>query len=148
MTLYEALASTRDGRRGLAAARLRYRVKGLLHRALASSGMSQSDVAKALGLGKSAVSQVFSCSGNLRVNTVAEYLDAMGFEVNLELVPAGTARKKAVQLRSIPVTKATPSVVDMYADAWRTIGPMMVGTGSFGYEPVSQDAVEFSRVAS
>jgi hypothetical protein len=42
---------------------------------------------------RSAANQVFRGSGNVRVNTVAEYLDAMGFELVVDIAPTGTARE-------------------------------------------------------
>lgn len=101
MTLYEGLAATPSGTRALAAARLRYRVVGALYSALKSAGLNQSQVAKTLGVRRSAANQVFRSDGNLRINTVAEYLDAMGFELSLAVVPAGTAREQAQTWRTL-----------------------------------------------
>ncbi|MBA3019699.1 MAG: helix-turn-helix domain-containing protein [Propionicimonas sp.] len=95
MSLYEAITQTRGGQRHLAKARLRYRVLSLLHEALAKSGLNQTELAEAAEVGKSAVSQAFAGNGNLRVDTVAAYLDALGFELGLRLEPAGTARADA-----------------------------------------------------
>lgn len=103
MALYDALSRTAEGRRHLAEARLRYRVLTLLHDALERSGMSQSDVAARVGLSKSAASQVFSGNGNLRINTIGAYLDAMGCELKLSLVDAGTARAEATDWLTGPV---------------------------------------------
>lgn len=93
MTLYDKLDNTAEGRSALAAARLRYRVLSVLNDALEASGMTQSAVAKKLKVRRSAANQVFRGSGNLRVNTVAEYLEAMGFELTLAIDPIGTARE-------------------------------------------------------
>lgn len=106
MSLYERLSSTSSGARALAAARLRYRVLDLLHEGLEASGLTQADVAERLGVRRSAANQVFRGTGNLRVNTVAEYLDAMGRELKLEVVLAGTARGEAQAWRTLATTVA------------------------------------------
>lgn len=117
MSLYDAISRVAGGRRHLAEARLRYRVLGLLHEALERAGMTQSELAEKAGLGKSAVSQVFGGNGNLRVNTIAAYLDAMDCELKLDLVEAGTARAEATewetptaQQRAFALTSATESL--------------------------------------
>ena len=94
MGLYEQLEAQPGGRRKLAAARLRERILGLLHSALRNSGMTQAELAEALNVRRSAVNQVFRGEGNLRVNTIAEYLDTLGYELRVEVVPAGTARER------------------------------------------------------
>jgi transcriptional regulator with XRE-family HTH domain len=91
-TLYEEVHNAPGGRRALASARLRYRVLSVLSEALEASGATQSAVADRLKVRRSAANQVFRGSGNLRVNTLAEYLDAMGFELTLAIAPSGTAR--------------------------------------------------------
>ncbi|MGW4412627.1 helix-turn-helix domain-containing protein [Nonomuraea sp. NPDC004702] len=78
----------------------------LLHKALESSGLTQSDLAKKLGYRRSAVNQVFRGDGNVRIETLAEYLHEMGFELDAHLVPAGEhraafERKKAASVRLI-----------------------------------------------
>lgn len=95
MGLLDKIAASPRGRREVAAARLRYEVLVHLHRALEHSGMTQSELANALGVSKGAVSQVLSGDGNLQVNTVAAYAAAMGQELRLELAPAGTAGPRA-----------------------------------------------------
>lgn len=95
MTVYERFAATDDGQRRLAGARLRYRVLETLHDALARSGKTKADVSRALGIRKSAVGAVFSGDGNLRVNTIADYLYAMGCELQVAIVPTGASREVA-----------------------------------------------------
>jgi transcriptional regulator with XRE-family HTH domain len=97
--LYEQLAANDRGRMELASARLRYEVLGVLHKALEVSGMSQSDLARRLNLRRSAVNQVFRGDGNVRISTLAEYLYAMGFELDLRLVQAGEPRRAALEGR-------------------------------------------------
>jgi hypothetical protein len=42
------------------------------------------------------------------VNTVAEYLDAMGFELSVSVVPAGTARDRAQQWKKLDTVTRQP----------------------------------------
>lgn len=100
-TLYDRMAGTVDGGRYLAAARLRYDVLGLLHKALTASGVNQTDLAKRLGVRKSAVNGVLRGDGNLRLNTMAEYLHELGFEADVHLVPAGEHRRATREDRAV-----------------------------------------------
>ncbi|MBS2963094.1 helix-turn-helix transcriptional regulator [Actinocrinis puniceicyclus] len=100
-SLYDRLARTEDGSRHLAAARLRHEVLKLVHRAQRASGLNQVQLAKKLGVRKSAVNQVLRGDGNLRINTLAEYLHATGFEMTVELVPAGQPREHVLLRRTL-----------------------------------------------
>ncbi|KAA1423396.1 helix-turn-helix transcriptional regulator [Mumia zhuanghuii] len=97
MSLYEQFEAIPDNARRLAAARLRYRALEVLHEALEQSGTTKAALAKTLGVGKSAVGQTLNGDGNIRLNTLADYLHALGQEVSLDLVPAGTARLQATR---------------------------------------------------
>jgi hypothetical protein len=115
MSLYERVAARPGGERALATARLRRAVLVMLHRALTVSGLdSQADLAKRLRVRRSAVNQVFRGDGNVRINTLAEYLHAMGFEAELTLVKAGEMRAAALENRSpvpfLPSWSASTSV--------------------------------------
>lgn len=101
MNLHDRLAQSHEGRRALAAARLRYSVLKGLTKALRESGISQSELASRLGIRRSAVNAVFKGTGNVRVNTVAEYLDMMGFEATLMVSPTGAARSRTQEWRKI-----------------------------------------------
>ncbi|MEV5573883.1 helix-turn-helix transcriptional regulator [Spirillospora sp. NPDC052269] len=98
--LYERLARTPEGRRELAAARLRRGALNLLHRSLKASGLTQAEVAKRLGIRRSAVNQVLRGDGNVRIDTLAEYLHTMGYEATLTLVEAGKPRQAALHGRA------------------------------------------------
>ncbi|MFF0445053.1 helix-turn-helix domain-containing protein [Streptomyces sp. NPDC004609] len=97
--LYERLAATDEGARALAAARLRYEALATIHESLEESGVTQTELARRLGIRKSAVNQVVHGDGNMRVSTLADYLHALGFEISLNRVKAGTARKQVVANR-------------------------------------------------
>ncbi|GII61895.1 hypothetical protein Skr01_19800 [Sphaerisporangium krabiense] len=119
--LYDRFAATVRGARALAAARLRHEVLATLHQALQLCGLSQSEVAEELGLRRSAVNQVFRGDGNVRINTLADYLHAMGFEADVRLVRAGEPRSATVQQRAV-----RPATRD-----WRVRVPQATASGVF-----------------
>ncbi|MGW5610157.1 helix-turn-helix domain-containing protein [Streptomyces sp. NPDC003753] len=100
-SLYERMAQSERGARHLASARLRHEVLRKLHLALESSGINQNRLAEILRIRKSAVSQTLRGDGNLRIKTLAEYLHAMGYELDLRLVEAGEPRKAALEEREV-----------------------------------------------
>ncbi|MEU0115519.1 helix-turn-helix transcriptional regulator [Streptomyces bobili] len=100
-SLYDRFASSDDGAQLLAATRLRREALRILHRALEASGLTQSQLAERLHVRKSAVSQVFRGDGNLRVTTMANYLSAMGYELDIRLVKAGEPRKAVLEGREM-----------------------------------------------
>ncbi|MEU6336313.1 helix-turn-helix transcriptional regulator [Streptomyces cellulosae] len=105
-SLYERFASSEDGGQLLATTRLRREVLRILHRALEASGLTQSQLAERLHVRKSAVSQVFRGDGNLRINTLAQYLAAMGYELDLRVVEAGEPRNAILEGREmVPALK-------------------------------------------
>lgn len=105
-SLYDRFASSEDGGQLLAAARLRREVLRILHRALEASGLTQSQLAERLQIRKSAVSQVFRGDGNLRVTTLAVYLNTMGYELDIRAVEAGEPRKAVLEGREmVPALK-------------------------------------------
>lgn len=91
MSLRDLAARLPGGTRMFASARLRRDVVDLLNEALRGSGMTQAELARALRKSRSAVNQVLSGDGNLRVDTIAEYLDAMSQELVLSLRRVGPA---------------------------------------------------------
>lgn len=92
MTLSNLLSSTPEGRRALAAAKLRGDVLEMLHDALETAGVTRVALATKLGRGKAAVTNVLTGDGNLRVNTIAEYLDAMDMELHIAARPSAAVR--------------------------------------------------------
>lgn len=99
-TLYDRVAAKRGGKAALAAARLRREMLASLHEAFQASGLNtQSEIARRLGVRRSAVNQVFRGDGNLRINTLAEYLYTLGFELDVMLVPAGEPRRAELEGR-------------------------------------------------
>lgn len=122
MSLYSNFSAQREGEDLLAAARLRYRILTVLHQALTESGITKAELARRLGVRRSAVGNVFRGDGNLRVNTIAEYLSAMDRELAIDAVERGTARRE----------------IETSADAMVVSIPDIVGRG--GHKPGSDDA--------
>jgi transcriptional regulator with XRE-family HTH domain len=128
MSLYDRVLARRDGERALAIARLKRAVLATLHEAFSMSGIStQSDLARSLQVRRSAVNQVFNGDGNVRISTLAEYLNAMGYELDVRLVRSGEPRAAALEGRApratvcntsssapvrLSVAAGTPSVAD------------------------------------
>ncbi|GAA1855988.1 helix-turn-helix domain-containing protein [Actinomadura bangladeshensis] len=110
MSLYDRIAAKPGGESDLAKARLRYEVLGALQRAFTLSQTSQADLARKLRVRRSAVNGVVRGDGNVRINTLAEYLFEMGFELNIELVEAGEPYRAES-------SGTGPAVAD---DAWQT----------------------------
>jgi transcriptional regulator with XRE-family HTH domain len=110
MTSYETFASDEDGQRRLAKSRLRHSVLTTLHEALASAKLTKTEVASRLGVRKSAVGQVFGGDGNVRINTLADYLFAMGLELDIHAVPVGELRKRVERggPKVVPIAAARP----------------------------------------
>ena len=82
-SLYEEVAASPTGARDLAAARGALRVAQLLQVAKQRSGLTSRALADRLGVGESRVSQVLNGDGNLHIATVARFLHAMGYELQL-----------------------------------------------------------------
>lgn len=95
MSLYSSFSAKKDGQKLLASARLRYRILSVLHQALEESGLTKTDLAKRLNIRRSAVGNVFKGDGNLRINTLAEYLIAMDRELVVSVVDRGVPRQLA-----------------------------------------------------
>src|ERR1022692_2614934 len=112
--LYGRIAERDEGQIALARARLRYAALSVMHKALDASSLSQSDLARRLRIRRSAVNQVFRGDGNVQVSTLAEYLYAMGFELNLDLVHAGEPRHAALEDRPIVPAFSSTNVVTKF----------------------------------
>ncbi|MFH8464662.1 helix-turn-helix domain-containing protein [Streptomyces sp. NPDC017991] len=131
--LYDRFASSEDGGRLLAAARLRREVLRVLYRTLSACGVSQTELASRLRIRKSAVNQVFNGDGNLRVNTLANYLSVLGYEVELRVVPAGEPRKAIVEGREmIPAFDREWTKVEAFPDTSCDEGEQADLSGAFG----------------
>lgn len=97
-------------------ARLRGRVIALLDSALERSGKTQVDLAKALGVRKSAVNQVLRGNGNVQMDTLAEYLGEMGFEADIVVAKLGEFRSARAERRSPRLEELTIADQDRRSD--------------------------------
>lgn len=70
---------------GMAGPRLAIRVAELLRLAHSQSGLSQREMAEALGVGEARVSQILNGDGNLHIATVARAFAAMGCHAELKV---------------------------------------------------------------
>jgi transcriptional regulator with XRE-family HTH domain len=84
----------------MAAADLATSAVALVERALNLTGVQQKELARRLGITEGAVSQTLSGDGNMRLSTLAKYLRALGYKI--QLTP------KSV-LESSPALLAAPS---------------------------------------
>lgn len=144
--LYERIAAEPGGLRSLASARLRRRVLVLLHKALEHSQMNQSDLAKKLGYRRSAVNQVFRGDGNVRIETLAEYLHEMGYELDLQLVNAGEPRRALSERRPVDhinmeASTYQPQALFSFAGAVNAASVLHVGQGSAASHSVGVQVV-------
>lgn len=87
MNLIKRIEEMKHGKRMLASSRFRRQVLQALDQALEQSGMTQTDLAKKLELSRSAVSQVFNGDGNLRAETISDYLFELGVHAEFLLIP-------------------------------------------------------------
>lgn len=146
MTLFDRLTATTEGKRQMAAAGLRYEALKQLNRALLSSGMTQADLARALGVRKSAVSAVFKGNGNLHLNTFAEYMAAMGEEVHLNCAALG-AEEDARQRRLREKRAADDVRLDAKVTLVSFVGLSPAPTGK-SWEPTSYGASDLTHVSA
>lgn len=103
----EALYEARE----MGAARLTNDVAGILHLAMAHTGLSQADLARRMGVGESRVSQILNSQGNLRVATLGRLLGSLGLRLSLELSESA-ARKPQRRRRTRKTAPKTWSVWD------------------------------------
>jgi predicted XRE-type DNA-binding protein len=121
MSLYGRLLRNPDGARALSVSRLKYQVLQVLHTALRTSRKNQADIATSLGVRKSAVNQVLHGDGNVKIATLADYLYAMGFELECRLVPVGKQREDAVREMNQALVRRTVVPVTNLNVAWKPI---------------------------
>lgn len=107
MTLYERLAATPEGARGLAKARLRTKLLEALWEAVeACSG--EDEFRQRAGLSKRRLHRVSTERAGIRVDELADWLYTAGFELEVTLVPAGQPRADVLERRE--VAAAMPQV--------------------------------------
>jgi predicted XRE-type DNA-binding protein len=87
LSLFDDLGATPLGARELAASQLTNDALVLLQTALASTGVTQKQLAEKLGIGESRVSQVVNGDGNIKLTTLARYMRALGYAVTVSVTP-------------------------------------------------------------
>lgn len=98
-SFYDRVSALPNGGAALASARLRRRVLRLLHEGLQSSGLTQAELARRVGVRRSAANQVLRGDGNVRMDTLSDYLFALGLEADLVTVKAGELRRSRLENR-------------------------------------------------
>jgi antitoxin component HigA of HigAB toxin-antitoxin module len=93
-TYREAFTSPEE-RLGMAQAEARFRAGEVIHEALDAEGVSQHELAQRLGRTDGAVSQVLWGHRNLTLNTLVEYLHALGYKLQLSAVPHDAPAREA-----------------------------------------------------
>ena len=83
----------------MASARLRQSALHCLDQALQQSGTTQAELARRLGVRRSAVNAVLGGDGNIRMATLAKYLHELGYELDVALVEAGELRRRVIEAR-------------------------------------------------
>ncbi|MFT3798105.1 helix-turn-helix domain-containing protein [Microbacterium sp.] len=63
--------------------RLRLRALALIHGAMGASHVSKAELARRLGVGRSAVNSTLKGNGNVTLRTLSEYVGVLGFELDL-----------------------------------------------------------------
>ncbi|GAB3278395.1 hypothetical protein GCM10027449_18500 [Sinomonas notoginsengisoli] len=87
-TLIEQRQSSNSGRLGIAAARLAVQAAHLLSSAFAARrDIDQKSLAELIGVSEGRVSQVLHGDGNVHVATLARYLAALGYEIEITAKP-------------------------------------------------------------
>lgn len=87
-SLIEQRRSTPEGRLGLAAAKLAMEASRLLAEAFtARKDIGQKAIAETVGVTEGRVSQVLHGDGNLHIATLARYMAALGYELELTAKP-------------------------------------------------------------
>lgn len=143
------------GRREYARARLRQDVLEALHEALEGAGITQNELAKRLGVRKGAVSQVLNGKGNLRIDTLADYLSALGIQARVFCSEFSFIAEPVMKCNELhPVQEPNVAIVSgikLYPSrAYQSysLKPTGVGAGSPVYteHPAEQDHVIMKEV--
>lgn len=126
-TLIEVFEESPAGAQEMAAARFAVEVVSLLGRAIDETEISQSELASALEVTDSAISQVVNGDGNLRVATIGKYFRAMGYQPRLFLEPVEADRH-------VLVSRATQSAI---TDELSKLAPYLRGLWAITWNPTA-----------
>jgi DNA-binding XRE family transcriptional regulator len=95
-----------DGRRRLAAAEAAIDIAILLYRARERRGLSQAAAAKLAGLHQQAVSRFERPDANPRLDTIQDYLGALGYALELAAIDIETGEQAAKVLLPPPAVRS------------------------------------------
>jgi hypothetical protein len=98
VTLYERVAATPEGARGLAKARLRTKVIEALWEGIEACG-GEDEFRQRTGLSKRRLRRVSTERKDIRITDLADWLHAAGFELEVTLVPVGQPRAEVLARR-------------------------------------------------
>lgn len=98
MSLYERIASTPEGERGLAMARLRRLVFHLIH--VAGENINDDGMRHRSGLSRRRARAMWHNGGDVTINELAAWLWAGGYEAEIRIVPAGQPRTEVLARRA------------------------------------------------
>jgi hypothetical protein len=103
----DQLRATRSGSLQLAAARLVNIAGALMERALEGSGKKAREVARDMLVSEGRVSQLLAADGNVKLSTLARFMDACGYELSLEATPKDESARPIASNRRAP-RRSTP----------------------------------------
>lgn len=116
MSLHERLSATHDGRRALAKTRLRTQVIEGLWEAVEACG-GEDEFRRRAGLSKRRLRRVSIERRDIRVDELADWLHAGGFELEVRLVPAGQPRADVLERREVAATMPQVAADEPTGDA-------------------------------
>lgn len=121
-TLVEELEEDPRIRSELAAARLASMVGALMERVGDATSTKYKDVAVAMGVSPGRVSQILSGDGNVRIATLARFLDACGYELELTARPK-SGRGLSITLPQMRRRRSRFDALSEGSERWKSATP-------------------------
>lgn len=132
MSLYDRLSATPEQRRALAQARLRFQVWDALWEAVGACG-GEAEFRRLAGVSKRRLRRVSTERRDLGVTELADWLHAVGFELEVRLVPAGQPRREVLERRAeIEHLRRERDAAIEERDAWHAEADAMVASTAWG----------------
>lgn len=132
MSLYDRLAATPEGARGLAVARARREALKALARAVNAAG-GYTELGEASGVPAKRIIDAMGGNGNIKVGRLARMLHGGGFELEIRLVPAGQPRADVLARRAeIEQLRGERDAAIEARDSWREEADAMVAETEWG----------------
>lgn len=118
---FDQLVATPKGALDQASAKVVNAVGGLMQRALAATGTAKQDIAKAMLVSPGRISQILAADGNVKVSTLARFMEACGYELSISAVPKREGlpsleprRRGPRRVRTAPASSARFHVDDYF----------------------------------